>query len=285
MNFQGYLEDSYKLIKREPLILIGGGFLLQLLLFLSQGLLFLIAGPFLGGYMLLIILAFRENKKPVFNDIFSGFYSFRSLLPYTLVVLIIFIGFMLFVIPGLVFATWWIYVLPLMIDKKKSYSEAMGISMRKVNQTGFFMHLIFLLLITLIPIMFFNFIALSIPFLLILSVLLPPFQAGCLASLYIDQFKVFEEQTEDEQAEKPVTEKLLTGSDEKKIDEETEKKIHNDNTEPHSAEATVQDIASGKPATDESHPPKQLPDETRPSSGSGTEMSDINAGLDSKKKS
>ena len=201
MNFQGYLEDTYKLIKEEPLILIGGGFLLELLLLLSQGLLFLITGPLLGGYLLLIILALRENKKPAFNDIFSGLYKFRNLLPYTLVVLIIFIGLALFIIPGLIFATWWIYVLPLMVDRKISYSKAMGLSMNKVNETGFFMHLIFLLLITFIPLMFFNFIAATMPFLVVTSVLYPPFLAGCLACLYLDQFKELEEKTAPKQKE------------------------------------------------------------------------------------
>jgi hypothetical protein len=202
MNFQGYLENTYKLIKEEPLILIGGGFLLELLLLLSQGLLFLITGPLLGGYLLLIILALRENKKPAFNDIFSGLYQFRNLLPYTLVVLIIFIGLALFIIPGLIFATWWIYVLPLMIDRKISYSKAMGLSMNKVNETGFFMHLIFLLLITFIPLMFFNFIAATMPFLVVTSVLYPPFLAGCLACLYLDQFKKLAEGTTPKHEEK-----------------------------------------------------------------------------------
>ena len=195
MNFQGYLEDTYKLIKQEPLVLIGGGFLLELLFLLSQGMLFLITGPLLGGYLLLVILALRENKKPAFNDIFSGLYQFRNLLPYTLVVLIIFIGLALFIIPGLIFATWWIYVLPLMIDRKISYSKAMGLSMDKVNETGFFMHLIFLLLITFIPLMFFNFIAATMPFLVFTNVLYPPFLAGCLACLYLDQFKELAEGT------------------------------------------------------------------------------------------
>ena len=119
MNFQAYLADTYRIIKEEPVILILGGVVVQLLTILSLGIL---AGPFLGGYFLLIIYFLRDNKKPSFNDIFSGLQQFGNLFPFVLVILIIFIGFML----------------------------------------------------------------------LVLKILLPPFQAGCLASLYIDKFGLAE---------------------------------------------------------------------------------------------
>jgi len=185
MNFQSYLEDTYRIIKEEPLVLILGGFIVQLLTILSMGIL---AGPIMGGYFLLIIYYLRNNKKPSFNDIFSGLQQFGRLFPYFLVLLITLIGFMLLILPGFLFATWWLYVLPLMVDRKVSYSEAMRLSMNKVNETGFFMHFVFLLLITVIPMVLLNFLSTVIPFLFVLKILLPPFQAGCLASLYIDQF-------------------------------------------------------------------------------------------------
>ncbi len=185
MNIQGYLEDTYRIIKAEPVILLLGGLVVQLLTILTMGIL---AGPFLGGYLLLIILYMRENRKPTFNDIFSGLKQFSNLLPYFLVLLTIFIGFMLLIIPGFVLATWWLYVLPLMVDRKISFSEAMKLSTKKVNETGFLMHFVFLLLISVIPIMLLNFLSTMIPFLFVLKILLPPLQAGCLVSLYVDKF-------------------------------------------------------------------------------------------------
>ena len=186
MNFQAYLENTYRIIKEEPVILILGGLLVQLLTVFSLGLL---AGPFIGGYTLLVILSLRENKKPVFSDIFSGLQQFANLFPYFLVLLLIFFGFMLLILPGLLFATWWLYVLPLMVDRKMSFTDAMRLSMNKVNEKGFLMHLVFLLLVSVIPIMLINLISTIMPFLFVLKILLPPFQVGCLASLYIDQFK------------------------------------------------------------------------------------------------
>ena len=57
------------------------------------------------------------------------------------------------------------------------------------------MHFVFLLLISVIPIMLLNFLSAMIPFLFVLKLLLPPFQVGCLASLYVDQFQEVEEKT------------------------------------------------------------------------------------------
>lgn len=186
MNFQAYLEDTYRIIKEEPVVLILGGLLVQLLTAFSLGLL---AGPLVGGYTLLIILYLRENRKPVFNDIFSGLQQFAKLFPYFIVLLLIFIGFMLLVLPGLLLATWWLYVLPLMVDRDMTFTDAMRLSMKRVNETGFLMHLVFLLLITVIPMMLIDFASTLMPLLIVLKIFLPPFQVGCLSGLYIDQFK------------------------------------------------------------------------------------------------
>ncbi len=216
MNFQAYLEDTYRIIKAEPVILILGGLLVQLLTVFSLGIL---AGPLIGGYTLLVILSLRENRKPVFNDIFSGLQQFANLFPYFLVLLLIFFGFMLLILPGLLFATWWLYVLPLMVDKKMSFTDAMRVSRNKVNEKGFLMHLVFLLLVSVIPIMLINFISTIIPFLFVLKILLPPFQVGCLASLYIDQFKEEEVPADSTADGEPDTETavLLSLNTEKKM--------------------------------------------------------------------
>jgi hypothetical protein len=186
MNIKAYLEDAYRIIRDEPIILILGGLIVQLITVLSLGIL---AGPFMGGYTLLAILYLRDNKKPVFSDIFSGLQQFGALFPYFLVLLFIIIGLQLFILPGLLFATWWIYVLPLMVDRKMSFTDALRLSMSRVNEKGFLMHLVFLLLVSVIPVMLIQIASTVIPLIIVLNILLPPFQAGCLASLYIDQFQ------------------------------------------------------------------------------------------------
>ena len=188
MNFQAYLVNTFRAMKEEPVILILGGLLVHLLTMVSMGLL---AGPLIGGYFLLFILYLRDNRKPTLNGIFAGLQQFANLFPYFLVLLLILLGFMLLILPGLLFATWWLYVLPLMADRKIPFNEAMRLSMNKVNEAGFLMHFVFLLLISVIPFLLIDMVSTVIPFLLVLKFLLPPFQAGCLASLYIDQFDEF----------------------------------------------------------------------------------------------
>jgi hypothetical protein len=244
MNFQAYLEGSYRIIKEEPVILILGGLVVQLLTILSMGIL---AGPFLGGYFLLIIYLLRDNKKPSFNDIFSGLQQFRNLFPFFLVLLIIFIGFMLLVLPGLLFATWWLYVLPLMVDRKISFSEAMRLSMNKVNETGFLMHFVFLLLISVIPMMLLNFLSAMIPFLLVLKILLPPFQAGCLVSLYVDQFGEHEPADLQEGVKEPVTAEVpapqVEGAAEQAVGAEEDAPAANETPDDLSSDAERQNLS------------------------------------------
>ena len=196
MNFQGYLENTYRIIKAEPVILLLGGLLIQLLNSVTLSILY---GPLLGGYMLMAILLLRDEKKPAFNDLFNGFQFFRLLFPYFFVFLAKLIGFMLFVLPGVLFATWWIYVLPLMVDRKIGFGEAMRISSDKVSETGFFMHMVFLLLVYVIPVILLQILVSLLPFLMVLTLLLMPFQVGCMASLYIDQFKESATETASEQ--------------------------------------------------------------------------------------
>lgn len=203
MNFQGYLENSYKIIKSEPFILILGGLLIQLLNSVTLSILY---GPLFGGYMLMVLLLLRDGKKPVINDLFNGFQLFRLLFPYCFVLLAKIIGFMLFIVPGLLFSTWWIYVLPLMVDRKISFGEAMRISSDKVSETGFFIHLVFILLVYVIPVILLNMLVSLMPFLLVLTLLLMPFQVGCMISLYLDQFGAGEHvSAAPEEADSPVT--------------------------------------------------------------------------------
>lgn len=185
MDFQGYLKNTYEMVKREPLFFILGGFVAQLLTMLSLSLL---TGPFMGAYLLATILFLRQGKKPLFNDLLPGLSQIKELFSFFFLLLIIIIGFMLLILPGLVFATWWIYTLPLMVDKKMKLGEAMRVSINKVNEKGFFMHLLFLLIITIIPFILLNFAATLLPLLNILKILLPPLQIGCLVGLYLEQF-------------------------------------------------------------------------------------------------
>ena len=186
MDFQGYLQNTYEMLKKRPLFFILGGLLTQLLTALSLSLL---AGPLVGAYLMTMILFLRQGRQPEFNDLFAGLPRTRELFSFFFLILLIVLGFLLMILPGIVFATWWIYTLPLMVDKRMRLGEAMRASYHKVNETGFFTHLIFLLMITLIPLLIINVLTAVIPLLVILKILLPPVQTACIAGLYLEQFE------------------------------------------------------------------------------------------------
>jgi membrane-anchored glycerophosphoryl diester phosphodiesterase (GDPDase) len=186
MDFQGYLENSWEMLKKRPLFFILGGLMTQLLTMFSLSLL---AGPLMGAYLMTMILYLRHGRLPEFNDLFAGLPRTRELFSFFFLILLIVIGLMFMVLPGIVFATWWIYTLPLMVDRRMRLGEAMRESLGKVTEKGFFIHLIFLLMITLVPILIINVLAAMLPLLIVLKVLLPPIQTACIAGLYLEQFE------------------------------------------------------------------------------------------------
>ncbi len=89
MNFQGHLESVFQMVKSQPLVLIVGGLLIQIMVAFSLGIL---AGPLLGGYLLLMVFYLRENRIPSFNDLFAGMNRFGALFPYFFLLLLVFVG-------------------------------------------------------------------------------------------------------------------------------------------------------------------------------------------------
>ena len=151
-----------------------------------------------------------------------------------------------------------------MVDRRMPFTDAMRLSMKTVNEKGFLMHLIFLLLVSVIPIMIIEFISAIMPFAHLLKIFIPPLQVGCLASLYIDQFKELEKETapkhEEENTEAPpVTLPLAekTGDqveDESKqskqpVSEET-KSSDQEDTESLPDENVINEVPDQKDATD-----------------------------------
>lgn len=185
MDFEKHLRNGVNLIMEEPAFFILGGFIVLLLNLVSLGIL---AGPLLASYMLAMIVMLRTKQRPQFNDLQNGFARFKELFYFVIPGLLIFIGFCLLIIPGLVFMTWWIFVLPLMADQKLPWREAMRVSRQTVTEKGFFLHLLFILITSVAPSLLVNIAAAHFAPFKLLQLLLLPFQCGCVASLYLDCF-------------------------------------------------------------------------------------------------
>ncbi len=174
------------MMQREPVVLFAGGLLIQLLCSVTLGLL---TGPLMAGYLLVMLQWLRTGQRCDFNDLFVGMKRFGELFSVFFMLLLILLGYFFFILPGIVMSVWWIYVLPVMAEKKVSVLEAMRASRVTVQQKGFFMHLVFLLMISVVPVFAIVVVAAIIPPLAVLQYLLFPLQCACLASLYLEQFE------------------------------------------------------------------------------------------------
>lgn len=190
MNFGLHLGNAFNSLKRAPLLLIMGSVAVSALTVISLGLL---AGPLYGSYQAMMIRLQRDNRLPEVRDLGQGFGRFRQLFPLVFMGFVILLGLTFYILPGLILATLWLYTLPLMADRDLTLFPALKQSAMMVKEKGFLIHLLFLLLITVIPAMMLNVLAGIIPLLeplllLLLFLFLPPLQQGCLASLYLANF-------------------------------------------------------------------------------------------------
>lgn len=186
MDFEGHLKSAWLLAREEPVFVLGGGLLAQFLLMISFGLL---AGPLGGAYLQVLLDALRGRRRPRLNDLVSGLGRFGGLFPYFFLVILTILGFFFFIVPGVFFVTWWLYALPLMVDKGLSLGAAMGESKALVARKGFFLHLVFIILLSVVPSMILQAASAVLPPLAALHLLFFPFQSVCLASLYLEQFE------------------------------------------------------------------------------------------------
>ena len=185
MNIEGHLAAGWRLLWEDPLFVIAGGLIVQVVNIASLG---VCTGPVLGGYVLCLVLRLRDGTRLDFGELFCGFQRFGALFPYAVVPLLTVIGFVFFIVPGVVLLTWWIYVLPLMAERRLPLAEAMALSRERVRRGGFWRHLLFVAVITMLPNLILNSAMVFLPFVKILQVLVMPFQCACLASLYVEAF-------------------------------------------------------------------------------------------------
>ncbi len=185
MEHNNYLEDGLRLLKEQPVVFIITGFFAMLISGASFGIL---SGPLFGAYLLMAINLLRDDKEAQFMDIFTGFSRLLTMIPFMVVSILIILGFYLYIFPGVMLLICFIYTLPLMIDKDMSLFKAMKASFDKVKEKGFYIHFSFLFILVIIPEFVVYMFSAFMPLLKICRLLLIPFQCGCLASLYLENF-------------------------------------------------------------------------------------------------
>lgn len=153
-----YLQAGWGLFKQNP-----GGFIgFALLFFIIQG--GLGSLPRIGGLISLAISAplgagfyvvsakLMQGRTPVFQDFFTGFQFFLPLLVLSLVsALLIILGFVLLILPGIFLMVCYLFPSMLIIDQRLDFWPAMELSRRTVQTQwfGFFVFVVLLVLINL----------------------------------------------------------------------------------------------------------------------------------------
>jgi hypothetical protein len=92
----------------------------------------------------------REGIEPQFDELWSFDDYLQTVLLMVLGGIAVCIGLALLVIPGVLLMVWWMYALFFIVDRKLTFSEAMGASKRLVTQGGFWDHFVVLLVMTVL---------------------------------------------------------------------------------------------------------------------------------------
>ena len=118
--------------------LLVGGLLAGILSIVTLGIL---AGPLFAGLYSMVSRRIRDGRRAEIGDVFSCMDRFWSFLA-AAIVLVVLIGLAsLTIVGGVLLATIWMYVIPLMVDRKLGVYDAMAASYHLVVDNGFWEHL------------------------------------------------------------------------------------------------------------------------------------------------
>lgn len=145
MDFGALLSDTWKSFIAN---------IVQLILFFFIGVLLcftvILIPTVMGGWARGFLKVVRDGEKPEFNEL----WDFSNYLQLALLCIvsgtIVMIGYMLLVIPGIIFSVWFLYAMFFVADKNMNFWEAMMASKDRAGQTGFFNHFVVLIILCII---------------------------------------------------------------------------------------------------------------------------------------
>jgi uncharacterized membrane protein len=144
MDFKYHLEITWKIFTQNlPALLIN-----TLLLFIvSIGSLGIMMPVATAGYTHSLLLALRQQKKPVAADLFSFMNLFFPLFGFSILIgIVLFLGIVTLILPGLIIGGlltfFCMYMLPLMTDQNLGITEAIRESSRMAMEEPVTEHLV-----------------------------------------------------------------------------------------------------------------------------------------------
>jgi hypothetical protein len=153
-----YLREGWELFKQN----LGGFIGFALVFFIINvilgylprigGLISLALGAPLGAGFFVVSAKLMQRRTPVFQDFFTGFQFFLPLLLLSVIsTLLIILGFILLILPGIFLMVCYLFPSMLVIDRRLDFWPAMELSRRTVQTQwfGFFLFALLLILINL----------------------------------------------------------------------------------------------------------------------------------------
>jgi uncharacterized membrane protein len=135
------IGKGWKLVMQNFWLLVGASFIAGLIVssafipYIGFLISIVIAGPMIGGVYLLYLRKIR-GEPVVLGDMFAGFgSSLGSLIAAHVVsMILVLLGLIFFVIPGIYLLVSWTFALPLIIDRKMEFWDAMELSRKMVSR-------------------------------------------------------------------------------------------------------------------------------------------------------
>jgi hypothetical protein len=109
-----------------------------------------VAVPLYAGLIRMVVRRVREGRPAEIGDVLSCFDQLRHLVWAALVLGVVIGVAMIIIIPGVYLAVIWVYVIPLIVDRRMSLAEAMSASKRLAGEQGFWNTFAVLLVLGLI---------------------------------------------------------------------------------------------------------------------------------------
>ena len=171
------ISRSWDLLMRNFWLLFGATLVINLL----DGAVPIIHGALFGGLYLLFLKLIR-GQRAEFGDAFGGFSErFLQLFLAGLVSgILTLVGYVFCIVPGIYLTVAWMFVIPLVVDKRMDFWPAMEVSLRVIQRNWF---LFFLLGILNILVVMLGFLALCVGIYVAL-----PITIGAVAYAYEDVF-------------------------------------------------------------------------------------------------
>jgi uncharacterized membrane protein len=137
-------KGGWKVFAADIVPLLVGGLITAALSIVTLGIL---AGPLVAGLYKMAVGRIRDGKPAQISDVFDCMERFGAFFAAALV-LVVLIGLAsLTIVGGILLATVWMYVFPLMVDRGMSLGEAMKTSYHMVVDQGFWEHLALVILL------------------------------------------------------------------------------------------------------------------------------------------